>query len=81
MTDRLAELSRAGVSIWLDDLSRDRLTSGSLDGLVARDHVAGVTTNPSIFAKANQRRRRGVRRANSTTCGRGAPACTRRCAT
>src|SRR4029077_523436 len=52
MTDRLAELSRAGVSIWLDDLSRDRLTSGSLAGLVARDHVAGVTTNPSIFAKA-----------------------------
>ena len=43
MTDRLAELSRAGVSIWLDDLSRDRLTSGSLASLVARDHVAGVT--------------------------------------
>ena len=52
MTDRLAELSRAGVSIWLDDLSRDRLTSGSLASLVARDHVAGVTTNPTIFAKA-----------------------------
>ena len=56
MTDRLAELSRAGVSIWLDDLSRDRLTSGSLAGLVARDHVAGVTTNPSIFAKARRGR-------------------------
>ena len=42
MTDRLAELSRAGVSIWLDDLSRDRLTSGSLASLVARDHVVGV---------------------------------------
>ena len=52
MTDRLADLSRAGVSIWLDDLSRDRLTSGSLASLVARDHVAGVTTNPTIFAKA-----------------------------
>ena len=52
MTDRLAELSRAGVSIWLDDLSRDRLTSGSLASLVARDHVVGVTTNPAIFAKA-----------------------------
>src|SRR6478752_4975895 len=52
MTDRLAELSRAGVSIWLDDLSRDRLTSGSLASLVADDHVVGVTTNPSIFAKA-----------------------------
>ena len=52
MTDRLAELSKAGVSIWLDDLSRDRLTSGSLASLVARDHVVGVTTNPAIFAKA-----------------------------
>ncbi|MGH3179833.1 MAG: transaldolase [Streptosporangiaceae bacterium] len=52
MADRLADLSRAGVSIWLDDLSRERLTSGSLASLVARDHVMGVTTNPTIFAKA-----------------------------
>ena len=52
MNDRLAALSRAGVSIWLDDLSRERLVSGSLADLAARDHVVGVTTNPSIFAKA-----------------------------
>jgi transaldolase len=52
MADRLADLSKAGVSIWLDDLSRDRLTSGSLASLVADDHVVGVTTNPTIFAKA-----------------------------
>ncbi len=52
MTDPLAALTQAGVSIWLDDLSRDRLTSGSLADLVARDHVAGVTTNPTIFARA-----------------------------
>jgi transaldolase len=52
MTDQLADLSSRGVSIWLDDLSRDRLTSGSLASLVARDHVVGVTTNPTIFAKA-----------------------------
>jgi len=52
MTDPLAALTRAGVSIWLDDLSRDRLVSGSLAGLAARDHVTGVTTNPSIFAAA-----------------------------
>src|SRR2546429_526017 len=52
MADRLADLSRAGVSIWLDDLSRERLTGGSLASLVARDHVVGVTTNPTIFAKA-----------------------------
>jgi transaldolase len=52
MTDPLAALSAAGVSIWLDDLSRDRLTSGRLADLVAHDHVTGVTTNPTIFAKA-----------------------------
>ncbi len=52
MTDPLAALSAAGVSIWLDDLSRDRLTSGSLADLVAHDHVTGVTTNPTIFSKA-----------------------------
>jgi transaldolase len=52
MTDRLAELSNRGVSIWLDDLSRERLASGSLASLADHDHVAGVTTNPTIFAKA-----------------------------
>jgi transaldolase len=52
MTDPLAELSNRGVSIWLDDLSRQRLTSGSLADLVAHQHVVGVTTNPTIFAKA-----------------------------
>ena len=52
MTDLLADLSARGVSVWLDDLSRDRLATGSLADLVARDHVVGVTTNPAIFAKA-----------------------------
>src|SRR6266516_3595649 len=52
MTDALTALSTAGVSIWLDDLSRERLVSGSLADLAASDHVVGVTTNPSIFAKA-----------------------------
>jgi transaldolase len=52
MTGALAALTDAGVSIWLDDLSRDRLTSGSLADLVAHDHVVGVTTNPTIFARA-----------------------------
>jgi len=52
MTDSLADLTSAGVSIWLDDLSRDRLVTGTLAGLAARDHVVGVTTNPTIFAKA-----------------------------
>jgi transaldolase len=52
MSDPLADLTGAGVSIWLDDLSRERLTSGSLADLVTQDHVVGVTTNPTIFAKA-----------------------------
>ncbi|MER7891136.1 transaldolase [Micromonospora sp. NPDC094482] len=52
MTDRLAELSAAGVAIWLDDLSRARLSSGGLDKLRRENHMAGVTTNPTIFAKA-----------------------------
>jgi transaldolase len=52
MTDRLAQLSAAGVSVWLDDLSRQRLVSGGLDALRRDKHVVGVTTNPTIFAKA-----------------------------
>jgi len=49
---KLAALSAAGVSVWLDDLSRDRLTSGNLADLVATRSVVGVTTNPTIFQKA-----------------------------
>jgi transaldolase len=52
MTDRLAQLSAAGVAIWLDDLSRERLATGGLDKLRRECHVVGVTTNPTIFAKA-----------------------------
>jgi transaldolase len=52
MTDRLAELSAAGVAVWLDDLNRVRLTSGSLDKMRREQHMVGVTTNPSIFQKA-----------------------------
>jgi transaldolase len=52
MTDALADLSAAGVSIWLDDLSRERLRTGNLADLVRDRHVVGVTTNPSIFQKA-----------------------------
>jgi transaldolase len=51
-SDRLAELSAAGVAVWLDDLSRQRLSSGGLDKLRIEQHVVGVTTNPTIFAKA-----------------------------
>ncbi|MHC6176925.1 transaldolase [Glutamicibacter sp. X7] len=44
------DLHDAGVSIWLDDLSRERLTSGSLAALIEEKNVTGVTTNPAIFA-------------------------------
>ncbi|MEZ0089451.1 transaldolase [Streptacidiphilus sp. EB129] len=52
MTDALKRLSDEGVAIWLDDLSRKRLTSGNLAELVRGKHVVGVTTNPTIFQKA-----------------------------
>ena len=52
MTDHLADLSAAGVSIWLDDLSRERIVSGNLQQLIDTKHVVGVTTNPSIFEAA-----------------------------
>lgn len=52
MPNPLAQLSQAGVSIWLDDLSRDRIQSGALRSLIANRHVSGVTTNPTIFAAA-----------------------------
>ncbi|MFB8771503.1 transaldolase [Streptomyces broussonetiae] len=48
----LKRLSDEGVSIWLDDLSRERIASGNLAGLLATRHVVGVTTNPSIFQAA-----------------------------
>ena len=52
MADPLTDLGNRGVSIWLDDLNRQRLVTGSLADMVARHHVTGVTTNPTIFAKA-----------------------------
>ena len=51
-TDTLKSLSEAGVSIWLDDLSRQRINSGNLAKLITEQHVVGVTSNPTIFAHA-----------------------------
>ncbi|MCW2625872.1 MAG: transaldolase [Mycobacterium sp.] len=48
----LAALSAAGVSVWLDDLSRDRLQTGNLQELIDTRCVVGVTTNPTIFQGA-----------------------------
>lgn len=52
MSESTQKLSDAGVSIWLDDLSRERLTSGNLAELIKTHNVVGVTTNPTIFASA-----------------------------
>jgi transaldolase len=50
--DTLAQLTEMGVSIWLDDISRERLSTGNLASLMRDMHVRGVTSNPTIFAKA-----------------------------
>jgi len=52
MTDVLGELTKAGVSVWLDDISRERLRTGNLESLIKDFHVRGVTSNPTIFASA-----------------------------
>ncbi len=52
MSDATADLSAQGVSIWLDDISRERLNTGNLSELIDGKNVVGVTSNPSIFQKA-----------------------------
>jgi transaldolase len=50
--NRLQSLHDAGVSIWLDTLSRELLESGDFAALVEESAVTGATSNPTIFAKA-----------------------------
>jgi transaldolase len=52
MSTPTEKLAAAGVSIWLDDLSRSRITTGNLAELIATRNVTGVTTNPTIFQGA-----------------------------
>ncbi|MEE2043205.1 transaldolase family protein, partial [Nocardiopsis tropica] len=52
MSNPLEDLSEAGVSVWLDDISRTRLRTGNLTELMSTHKVVGVTSNPSIFDKA-----------------------------
>ncbi|MEV0353772.1 transaldolase [Nonomuraea sp. NPDC050680] len=52
MSENLKKLSAQGVSIWLDDISRERLRTGNLDQLIREKNVVGVTSNPTIFAGA-----------------------------
>ena len=51
-SDPLRQLSDQGVAIWLDDMSRARLSTGTLADLIRDKHVVGSTTNPTIFQKA-----------------------------
>lgn len=52
MSENLKKLSGQGVSIWLDDISRERLRSGNLEELIREKNVVGVTSNPTIFQGA-----------------------------
>ncbi|MEV2271826.1 transaldolase [Nonomuraea africana] len=52
MSENLNKLTGQGVSIWLDDISRERLRSGNLEQLIREKSVVGVTSNPTIFANA-----------------------------
>ena len=52
MTTPLQQLGEHGQSVWLDFISRELLTSGELQRLVAEDNVTGMTSNPTIFQKA-----------------------------
>ena len=46
MSENLKKLSAQGVSIWLDDISRERLRTGNLEQLIREKNVVGVTSNP-----------------------------------
>jgi transaldolase len=52
MTNHLHEIEALGQSLWLDNISRQLLDSGTLERLITDDGVSGVTSNPSIFEKA-----------------------------
>jgi transaldolase / glucose-6-phosphate isomerase len=52
VNERLAALTAAGTSIWLDQIRRSLITSGELERLIREDSLRGVTSNPAIFEKA-----------------------------
>ncbi|MEV0196822.1 transaldolase [Nonomuraea sp. NPDC050691] len=52
MSEILNKLTGQGVSVWLDDISRERLRTGNLEQLIREKNVVGVTSNPTIFASA-----------------------------
>ncbi len=52
LAQALLKFAAAGAAVWLDDLSRPRIQSGSLARMVEQGDIVGITTNPTIFAKA-----------------------------
>jgi transaldolase len=50
--DIVGRLTAGGVSVWLDDISRERLATGNLAGLIKNHRVVGLTSNPTIFDHA-----------------------------
>jgi transaldolase len=52
MSSPLKDLAKEGVSVWLDDLSRPLIQTGDLAKMVDNGQIVGITTNPTIFAKA-----------------------------
>ena len=52
MSNKLKELEKLGQSVWLDNISRDKIKKGELKNLISEIGMKGVTSNPSIFQKA-----------------------------
>ena len=52
VNERLAALTAAGTSVWLDQMRRGMIEDGELARMVAEDSLRGVTSNPAIFEKA-----------------------------
>ena len=52
VNERLAALTAAGTSVWLDQIGRQLIESGELRRLVEEDSLRGVTSNPTIFNAA-----------------------------
>ena len=52
VNQRLAALTAAGTSVWLDQIRRNLIANGELERLVREDSLRGVTSNPAIFDKA-----------------------------
>jgi hypothetical protein len=52
VNERLAAVTAAGTSIWLDQIKRALISTGELERLVEEDSLRGVTSNPTIFNQA-----------------------------